>query len=413
MESKRTASLFGAAIVLLLICSAVSQAEDWQIIRQKDRTVVRFKQNWSFDEVFIPVVSTEFWGNTLSHTAATLRINGHPFVSAIASQSNHLVFSLTGNQATEIEVISLLSRENLQITEADFDFSAVPAKVREIETLINDRLDQEILFIQKNNCFSCHTAFPLAMTCKIAATGGYRIDEEKLIALGKSISSKKLDNGSFFFKEHPDYGPITTTLCAGVIFSFLSDFSDEFLPELRDIFNLLPGWADRNGITRSDFYFKPVFIGQITSTLFESIIISTLYFKNTDFFLENHESVRQRILRLNQWAKNLSGEPIHRLIILLAGMPHIFQIESAEKKNISQSLIKLIINEPEGKRPEIQALAAMILKRLDSQDFFSTSKVAYKSRGKADNWNIFLQMLQFFPVNAKKATLSADTRPDE
>jgi len=413
MESKKILSLPCAVIALLLICSASLQAEIWQIIHQENKTIVRFARDWAFDEVFVPVVSAEFWGNRLTHTAATLRINNRPFVSAVASQSRHLKFSLPGIQATEIELISLLSTQDNQTAEADFDFSAVPANVREIETLINDRIDREILFIRKNSCFSCHTALPLTMACKEAALGGYRIDEKKLIELGRSISELQLENGSFFFKEHPDYGQITTTLCAGVILSFLSDFSEEFMPNLSDIYNLLPGWADRDGLTRSDFYFKPVFIGQITSTLFESIIISTIYFKNAATNLDNHDYLRQRLLRLNNWAKNLSVEPFHRQIILMAGMPHIFQSGSDEKQTIMKNLKNLIISEPEGRNTEIQALAALIQKRLAPKEFSPASRTHIINENKASNWQIFLHMLQLFPVNAKKATLSADTSLDE
>jgi len=397
-------------VALLFVLNAV-HAADFHIKVHKDRTFVKFAEKWSFDKVYVPAVSEKFWGNRLTHPVATLRIGDKPFVSSIASDSNHLRFNLSGIIASEIELIPLLTSDHEFIMEKDFLFTAVPAKVREIEQKINDCLDQEIIFIRKNNCFSCHTALPLAMACKTAAAHGFQPDQQKIKELGLAIISTQMPNGSFFYPAHPDYGIITTTLAAGAILSFLSDFCDDFVHNLQNIFSLLPNWLDSNGLIQSDFYFKPVFIGQITSTLFESIIVNTLYCKTAQIPQENHELMRQRLIRLVESAAKETDEPLHRQIITMIGMPFLYHVKSTEKQSLIEQLQHLINNEPEGKRPEIQAITAMIIKRLATADSFSINPAS--SGQAARNWRLFLELLQLFPVKANNTEHSADRSADD
>lgn len=397
-------------VALLLIVSAV-QAENYSIKTLSDRTVVRFAEEWSFDQIEVPAVSQTFWGNRLTHSAATLKAGDKPFVSAISSGSSHMKFSLAGLITSEIEIIPLLTSEESEILAGDFLFSAVPATIRKIEQKINDSLDQEILFIRKNNCFSCHTALPLAMACKSAGAEGLQPDLQKIRDFGLAISKTQQPNGSFFYPAHPDYGVITTTLCAGVILAFLSDFSDDFISQLQNIFNLLPGWLDNNGLAQSDFYFKPVFIGQLTSALFESIIINTLYCKTAGTPQESHELMRQRLLRLSDWAAGQTAEPLHRQIILMTGMPYFYNVISTEKAALSRQLVGLLNDEPEGRRPEIQAIGSMVLKRLTPAADFSITPTGIPASAK--NWQLFLELLQLFPVKAKNTQQSADNNANE
>lgn len=397
-------------VALLLIAGAV-QAENYSISILSDRTLVRFAEEWSFDQIEVPAVSQSFWGNRLTHSAATLKAGDQPFVSALSSDSSHLKFNLAGVKTSEIEIIPLLTSDQSTTIESDFIFLAVPAKIREIEKKINDSLDQEILFIRKNNCFSCHTALPLAMACKSAGAEGLQPDLQKIRDFGLAISKTQQPNGSFFYPAHPDYGVITTTLSAGVILSFLSDFSDDFINQLQNIFNLLPGWLDNNGLAQSDFYFKPVFIGQLTSALFESIIINTLYCKTAGIPQESHELMRQRLVRLSNWATDQTAEPLHRQIIMMAGIPFFYNVSIEERSTLATQLTDMLNNEPEGRRTEIQALTRMVLKRLSPARNLSMAPTG--SGQSTQNWQLFLELLHLFPVKAKNTQQSADNNANE
>lgn len=93
-----------------------------------------------------------------------------------------------------------------------------------------------------------------AMVYRAAATRGLNVDHEKIREIGREISALQLGDGSFFFPLQPAYGRILTTLCAGTIMAIISDFSSEFILNLRKILPLLAEWGSNNGPTSSDFF---------------------------------------------------------------------------------------------------------------------------------------------------------------
>lgn len=407
MVSRKKNSRFCPAIfaLCLILCANSAFAAEIVIKNQGETVLVSFGQTWAFDQITVPSVSTRLWGKGNRCSAATMKIGNRYFVSAIASGSDHLTFMLPGISSDSLLLTAIMTGENpaTETAEENIEFVAVPAQIRFIEDELNTRIDEVLAFQQQHNCFSCHTALPLALSCKNAGARGYRVNREKVTQFGDSIGKMQLANGMFNFPSHPDYGTITTTLCAGAILAMLSDYSDSYLSQLQKILDLLPGWLDKDGLTRSDFYFRPLFIGQPTSALFETLIVSTLYFRSAeDPQHESSDQLRQRLLRLGNWARTLANEPVHRRIIIMAGMPYLFQFDSSERATVINQLHLLLSNEPEGKRPDIRSLARLVMSKIAPENLIAASSDRPPQNLGEKIWLIFEQIVSFLPIKANK-----------
>lgn len=156
-----------------------------------------------------------------------------------------------------------------------------------------------------------------------------------------------------------------TTLCAGMIMAVISDFSSEFIFNLKKILPLLVEWRSKEGPTSSDFFLRPLFIGQPTAALFEANIISTIYFRSfAESEAEPDENLRQRLLELGKWAESLKSEPVHRRIVIMLGMPMLFQLGHESSAQIIKELSDFLTKEPEGRRKDIRAITLALLARI-------------------------------------------------
>lgn len=397
-ESRR---LIIGALTVLMIFSAVlyAQSERYVISRDDERVVIAFSEQWAFDEVRLPVSAPQLWGSPALCRAASVEAAGRHFVASAKENEQHLVFRLNG-LATDSLIITPLIQHNSDNYElfSYIEFSAVPAKMRQIENRLSSLAGRVSEFHRQHGCFSCHTALPLALACKSAANRGYRIDAEKFLALGREISRMQRHDGSYFFQGQPDYGKIMTTLCAGTILALLSDFSSEFLVNLKKIVPLLPDWLDKDGLLKSDFFFRPLFIGQPSAALLEAFISHTLYIKTAGNPDEPpDDKLRRRVLQLGRWTKTQSSEAIHRRIILMIGTPFLFQFSHHEKPEIIRQLRHLLKNEPEGTRHDMRALARFLLNRLIPGEEIETQATPAVQTLSDEIWQCFEEIITFKP----------------
>lgn len=401
-----------AALFALLSAKAVF-ATKIIITVESEKILAQFDQTWAFDEITLPAVATRLWGKGKRCSAATVQIANRHFVSSVKpADGAHLSFALAGIASDSVIITPLLVEVNAETADAEITFIAVPAAVRLVENELEQRIDEALEFHRQNQCFSCHTALPLAFSCKAAAASGLKVNNDKVLQLGDSISQMQQVNGTFYFPQHPDYGIITTTLGAGAVLAMLSNFSDAYLSNLLKILDQLPGWLDKDGFTRSDFYLRPLFIGQITSALFETIIVSTIYCRMADTQRhQSHEQLRQRLIRMSRWTKSLVKEPIHRKIILMAGMPYLFQISEADKSKITTQLQALLAVEPEGKKADVRALAKFVLNRIaPSAESGPAWEGPFHNRGDKI-WHLFEKIINLSAIKAKKEQQPADRKP--
>ncbi|EKD80985.1 MAG: hypothetical protein ACD_39C02058G0002 [uncultured bacterium] len=395
------------------ICEAAADAifpePVYELASGEESLSMIFLQSWSFDRIELPSVSEQFWGEAKQCRAAIIKVAGRSFVSRLSNSENQLQFNLAGVVCKEFQIIPLLKVGTVRPAGDVPKFDATPARIRMIEDELKELAESVLHFQKRNNCFSCHTAMPMALTCKVAAAYGYRIPDSTLSQIGSSIAGMQSYNGSYSFKEHPDYGTITTTLCAGAIMAIISDFSSQFLENLQKIRRLLPEWLDDDGRLKSDFYFRPLFIGHKTNMLFEAMILQTLYLYSASDDPEIFDdSLRVRLKELRKMADFDPAEPIHRQILLMAGTPVLFQFNTNERPLIVKQLQHLLKNEPEGERSDIRALALFLLEKFSPG---LGSQVAKKRpvQNLGDKiWTCFEQIVTSLPTEAKNNQISAD-----
>ena len=400
-------------LISLTLPAAARQVNPDELVYElktaEDSTTMVFLQSWSFDQLRLPSTSEKVWGKSGQCRAAIVKTGGHSFISRLSTDETELLFNLNGVIDDRLQIIPLLLIESTLPSKGLPELTAIPARTRMIEDELKILAESVLHFQQKNSCFSCHTALPLVFACKVAAASGYRIPEDTLVLIGQNIAAMQAYSGAYSFPDHPDYGMISTTLCAGAIMAVISDFSSQYLDNLQKIRALLPDWLDDDGLLKSDFYFRPLFIGQKTNMLFEAIILQTLYLytatDNPEIF---DDTLRQRLNQLRKLAAFNQSEPIHRQILLMAGTPILFQFSTAERPLIIRQLLYLLKNEPEGERADIRALALFLLGR------FSPVTRPELARKRPDQnlgdkiWACFEKIVTSLPIRAKNNQISAD-----
>jgi len=370
---------------------------------------MQFSQSWSFDNVDLPSVAQDLWGENNQCRAAVIKIDNKSFISRLSDDENRLYFNLHGATTSQWQIIPVFTVNTKRSPGESPVFVATPARIRKLEDELKELADSVLRFQQRNSCFSCHTALPLAITCKVAAASGMRIPSTSLNQIGSDIAGMQSFAGSYHFPQHPDYGVISPTLCAGTIMAIISDFSGQYLENLNKIRLLLPDWTDDDGLLKSDFYFRPLFIGHKTNTLFEAMILQTLYlYSATDEPEVFDESLRKRLNQLRQAAAFDPAEPIHRQILIMAGTPILFQFSTAERPLIIRQLLHLLKNEPEGERADIRALALYLLTRFSHERPEEQLKRRPLQNLGDRIWACFEQIVISLPTRAKNYQQPAD-----
>jgi hypothetical protein len=391
-------------LVLFMFPGSMLRAGSWSMEYKKKTAgtiIINFSEKLAISKIILPTNTEKLWGAGKKCRAATIKAGNKSFLSSTDQNGNELTFSLEGIIAQKIIVNPLyIEVSTTDSNNADPVVEAVRAKIRLIEDKIKLLAQQTIEFQKQNRCFSCHTAYPLAVLFNEADKKGYKIDKKQIEILTESIGATQKADGSFYFKQQPDYGTITPTLCAGAIFAQLARFDRRLLVNLNRILLLLPGWLDKNSNLKSDFYFTPIFIGQTTSTVFEALIIAAIYyFEPSVTGTDREESLRQRLLYLNRNLKiRPEGNQQHNLV-LLGGLPYIGQFSPEQKEPLLKGLIKFLENEPEARHIQLRGLAGLFFHRINEEHGL---KIAFQGAKKAQTpaehiWACLLEVLQHQP----------------
>lgn len=345
-------------------------SEGYEVSRHGNKLIIKFRQQLAFDEVHLPAISEELWGRGNLCRAALLEASNQQYISAAQKDKNPIIFRPDAIASSSLLITPLIvvkhdGETGNETSSPLIKIIAVPAAYRHLEHRLAKLASKVSDFQQKNRCFSCHTALPLAMTFQAAANRGLHIDQDAILQVGREIAGLQQSDGSYFFSQEPAYGTIMTTLCAGATMALISDFSAEFTMNLIKIMPLLKDWQNRDGITDSDFFFRPFFVGQPTAAALEAIIINNLHCAAA----QNHErqqniDLHRRLQQLQKWAESQKKEAVHRRIVIMAATPLLFQFKHSERDFIVRELTDIIKNEPEGKRRDVRALIFSLLERL-------------------------------------------------
>ncbi|HPW57966.1 MAG TPA: hypothetical protein PLK58_04970 [Candidatus Rifleibacterium sp.] len=398
------------AILSLLLQTANADTDfSYRVTRLENRLLVNFTQPLAFDQILLPTCNDELWGPGTICRAALIEAADQQFIASARANEGFMVFRPKTTASSSFYITPLITRaaelENHgQNADNRIELTAVPAEVRAIENRIRHLVDATMQFNRENRCFSCHTALPLALAVKTAAARGYELDQNMLQTVGNEIARLQLADGSFFFPEQPAYGRIMTTMCAGAILSMLAEFNPELHTNLKNMLPVLKNWRNPDGTPGSDFFFRPVFIGQPTALLFESILTSSVYFRA---FAESDGApdaqLGKRLSELSGWAKDLKNEAIHRRIIIMAGMPLTFQFQETERPELIRELTRVIYNEPEGKRRDIRALAVWLLNRINPTNQLPLPAFPAPQNLADQIWECFEQIIQTRPGQKKSS----------
>ncbi|MFZ5952409.1 MAG: hypothetical protein ACOYXC_17035 [Candidatus Rifleibacteriota bacterium] len=355
--------------MFFLAVSAMGKEWPASFSHDEEKIKIRFSEEIALSRVKIPVVSTSVWGPNLACRAATLKINGQSFIASAKPGEIFLIFKLDHQICREAYLIPVFLEATDKHDDSPAQIEARKAEIRRSELELFQQSREILQFQEKNRCFSCHTLLPLAITINEADKKGIGVPLEEIEKIGESLTAMQNPDGSFFFPEQPDYGKITTSLCAGAVFSILLRFDRRLIVNLQRLQRLLPGWADEENDMRSDFFFRPLFLGKVTSALFEALIIAALYYHQTAITSElPDDELRQRLIHLNRRFKIDLSVPFGQNLILLLGLPYFGQISDHQIQPVLDSMLQWQQAESQASRPDCAAISALITTKLTDNE---------------------------------------------
>lgn len=402
MESAKTTKILLLAFMIMLAAFPVSGSESFRFMRSTESLSLIFDQPFSFEHISLPAVSTMLWGEKQRCSAVTVVIGSTRLIGSAGATASSIEIDPGSVISNRIEIIPLFMSQIDYALASEPKLIMVPASIKAVEEKFLQLAQRVYQFNERNECFSCHYSLPLAMAADEAHSRGFRIPRESLELISQQMLELQNSDGSFHFHAQPDYGTISPTLCAGAIMALLSKSKIGTHKGIELMANLLPVWRDQQEQLMSDFFFRPLFIGQPSSTIFETIIISALYHMGT----QDTELLRLRLNELNQWARGYDSPITLNLAILMSAMPYIFRISDAERPIFVERFISFISDEPEASQPEISALINRILWRLGS---LPPKPAAIEPENLADEiWNLLNDILYLAPAKANRNETYAD-----
>lgn len=396
---------FKAPALLLffwLIFSRQIFAWQLQFARTENNVLISFSEKLAFKSLTLPSESSELWGSNKSCRAAILTVGEQSFIASAGENENEIVFKLNDLAADKVLISPIYIQDSTRIPTQKIKIDAVLAKTREIEQEILDLTLQVQSFQRQNNCFSCHTLLPLALTISEASRRGYQVSLREVEKTGEDVAAMQRPDGSYFFSGQPDYGPISTSLCAGAALSFLVRFDRRLLVNIGRVAQLFPRWLDQENDIKSDFFFRPLFIGKPTSALFEALILAALYYYQPVITEETpNEELRQRLLRLNQRFKISSETAVLQNLLIMAGLPYLGQFSDEARPQIFDTVFSAQQNDAMAARPDSAALAALFYSRIGNKKGLQQLKLL-QTQGKTLSekvWLCLIKVLQHQPQN--------------
>jgi hypothetical protein len=390
MELTKKISFFS----LLFLINAISlMAVDFQTVRNEKNVVIKFAEELAIKTLILPTNNDQLWGESVSCRAVTLNIANQNFIGSAGADENTITFRLNGLIDKQL-LLTPVFIEQLDMETKEVEVIAKLAETKRIENEIFELSRQVYEFQQKNRCFSCHTIFPLAIALNEADREGYKVSQLQIEKLGESIASMQRADGSFFFADQPEYGTISPTLCAGAATALLARFDRRNLLVIDRIADLFPGWLDEENDMKSDFFFRPMFLGKPTSVLFESMIIASEYYFRPSITGEPHEEqLRERLIRLNNRFETASDTARLQNLIILTGLPYIGQFNDQQKETLLNDLRNAQTNDPMLSRPDCAALSALFFRRMNDEKGLQQLKLLQTS-GKTLSERIWLCLIK-------------------
>jgi hypothetical protein len=333
------------------ILIAQSKELDYKIQTLPDSVRVILPATFSVSLVKLPAFNEELWGKDVKCTLAILKTDNHEHVSGVGANDSEIVFAKPNGLLKSFELIPIaFSKSDAKPPHPDnlqskIIIIGISEELQEIEDELYRLSIETFNFNKTNQCFSCHTSYPLLKACNEASNSGIKVPTEKIVAIGKQIQAFQNTDGTFFFPKSPAYGKITTSLCAGATLALATRYSTSFLQPLKRLFNFMPLWQTKTGQLDSDFFFPPFFLGKMTSGLFESIIVSALCYAPDASPENDSTAMYDRLKWLKKTAKQYETKGDLSKLILLHGAPYFYQFPAEEREAISQKIRLMEQNE--------------------------------------------------------------------
>ncbi|GAB4279535.1 MAG: hypothetical protein Kow0029_23520 [Candidatus Rifleibacteriota bacterium] len=389
-----------AILFALILCLQSCLANDWQFTMQKNGSTVSlvFAERLAIEQLRLPAISEQLWGAGQRCGAVAVSAGTITYMGSTPAGSDSILIELNGNICDKLDLVPLYLEPTTENSIGHIEIKAVRETKKILENKLRNLTLSVIDFQKRNNCFSCHTAFPLALALSEADRKGLKIPQTEIEKLGESLCSMQSADGSYHFPDQPDYGTISPTICAGAICSLLVRFDKRLLVNLDRIMFLLPGWLDEQGNLKSDFFFKPLFLGQSTSTAFEALIIAAVYYYEPSITgIIPNDSLRQRLNYLNIKNRISNKTSLIQDLVLFLGIPYVGQINDEQKSMLVEKLHTAFKLEPNIVRPDISAMAAYFSARIGNRQLLKkiVDEVKIPANLSEQIWHCLIEILSY------------------
>lgn len=389
---------YGAFCLLLIANAAFGQGKSLEpsIQRHEKHTELIFHEETAVARLELPTISATLWGPGNECRAATIRFNDRRLFSSAHPDAKTLEFFLNEELVERITLIPAFVTPTDQLISPEPIITGKKGAIKKIENKLTELSQKTLAFQQQQRCFSCHQIVPLTLAIKEAARNDLTVPLNEIELLGESLSAMQNNDGSFFFAKQPEYGKIATSLCAGAFLAENAMFDRRMLVSLEKLTQRFPEWLDDESDMKSDFYFRPLFIGKITSAAFEASIAAAMYYfrpQITQTPLD--ETLRQRLVRLAQRFRFSSANTTWQNLIATIGLPHTGQLANSQKQALIDQTRTFLQQDALARRIDVKAIAALFLARMNDKKALQQIKPPQGSGLLSDElWLCLIQILQ-------------------
>lgn len=335
---------------------------NYKITKSQDTIKITFPKKFYIDKIIIPAESFKLWGK---YKCKLLAIQaGNTKKACSITRSDLFEIALGGIVTNKILITPIIKQPTKFVSNASIFVDGSSIETREIETSLSSQADQLIQFHAERKCFSCHTLYPFAISCRLAHKKGLKIPTKRIVTIGKQLLSMQNKNGYFSFLNQPKYGKITTTLCAGAIFSELLNIDPIFFKYLEKIALLIPKLLQQKDNKQiSDFNYPPFYIGDTTCNYFISKIISRYFYSSISKKNGPNYALLKILKEIRLRYVNLEKLTTNEKILVLLTYPYGCSITPENYVNQSKLIAEKIINNLKIRNIFSLALTNLILKR--------------------------------------------------
>ena len=260
-------------LVLIWLLAGIAPAQgSWEITGAVRRLAgggcrITFAVPMAVDLVVVPAEAREVFGEGSRGSALLLRGEHAMTVVRLADPADE-AFRIEPKEVSTgwLELVPVLASPASGVAPPaqPLYIVGVEARLRALERELEAIARTALELQNRDRCFRCHIALPLAWTATLAEYRCLQTPRDLLASIANNIISLQNTDGSFAAAGHPEYGVVTPSLVGAATLSGMQKFcgDDSAMEAVKKAAEFLIRQSQTDGMPTLDFTFPPLFLGK-------------------------------------------------------------------------------------------------------------------------------------------------------